>query len=268
MSDSLRVYCDSLGSFVNLSAKPKRIISLVSGLTEALFEMGYGAQVVGVSAHCSRYVPNLTVPVVGDYLQVDENQIKQLEPDLILTTTGVQRGLGRKLSEHGFPVYPCPLPNSLHGILENVTTLGALLDEVDSARALTQRWSRFFLDLETAAPLPRPRVYAECWLGKHVRMVGGFTFIHDIITAAGGENIFGAHRQGYLPLDIAAAERAQPEILLSFSEPDYPIDVNFLQKERGWNLRVIVSDVTRGQNIIHDGPSMMETAAWLKQQIT
>ncbi len=56
-------------------------------------------------------------------------------------------------------------------------------------RSLTQRWSRFFLDLTAASSTPRPKIYAECWFGKHVRMTGGLTFIHDLLQAAGGEKM-------------------------------------------------------------------------------
>ncbi len=272
MPDRLRVYCDSLGRFVSLPAKPQRIVSLVSGLTEALFEIGCGEAVVGISAYCPRYVPNLSIPVVGDYLTADEDLLRQLSPDLVLTTTGVQRGLGKKLSEKGFPVYPLPLPDSLHGILENVLTLGALTDEMTAARILTQRWSRLFLDLTAASPTPRPTIYAECWYGKHVRMTGGLTFINDLLEAAGGENIFGEARAGYLPLDVREVERRHPDILILYSEPEYPVQAQALLAERNWKsilpqLRVIEVDTQRGRNLIHDGPSMMETANWLHKML-
>ena len=268
MTETIKIYCDPLGSFVNIPKKPKRIVSLVSGLTEAIFEIGYGAQVVGVSSYCSRYVKNLSAPVVGDYLVVDEEKLKRLEPDLVLTTTGVQRTLGKKLSEHGFPVYTFLLPNSLNGILENVITLGGLADELDSARALAQRWRRFLLDLKPASLSSRIRVYAECWFGKHTRMVGGFTFINDLLESAGCENIFGNTRYGYLELDIEEAARRQPDLMILFTEPEYPVETSELLEQRGWQgLPVIESKVTRGMNIIHDGPSMMETAKWLKEQL-
>jgi ABC-type Fe3+-hydroxamate transport system substrate-binding protein len=151
--------------------------------------------------------------------------------------------------------------------LENVITLGGLTDEMDSARALAGRWSRFFSDLAAGAPSPRTRVYAECWFGKHVRMVGGFTFINDLLEATGCENIFGDVRQGYLELDIEEATRRHPDLMILFTEPEYPVDASTLLAERGWKLRVIESNVTRGRNIIHDGPSMMETAAWLAGQM-
>jgi ABC-type Fe3+-hydroxamate transport system substrate-binding protein len=273
MTTTQNIYRDALGRAVNIPQKSRRIVSLVSSMTETLFEMNYGQHVVGVSSYCSRYVRDLSAPVVGDYLVIDENKLKAIDPDLILLTSGIQFNVAKRLADKGFPVYTFPLPNSLHGILENTITLGALIDEMDSARALVRRWERFRLDLESGAKKPRPRVYAELWLGKHARTPGGLTFIHDLIESAGGENIFGNQRQGYLPLNLDEAARLKPDIMIAFSEPDYPVDFQSLLAERGWtnsmpNLRIIESNVTRGMNMIHDGPSMMETAAWLRRQIS
>jgi ABC-type Fe3+-hydroxamate transport system substrate-binding protein len=91
--------------------------------------------------------------------------------------------------------------------------------------------------------------------------------VHDLIELAGGENVFGGRAEGYLPLDLAAAAAARPEVFLLFSEPEFPVDPERLVAERGWGrfagLRTVVSTVARGENLIHDGPSYGETARWL-----
>jgi len=263
----MKLYCDPLADFVEIPETPRRIVSLASGLTEALVHMGYGDSIVGISEFCPRYTPQLQVPIVGDYLKIDAEKMRAIQPDLILITTGIQRTLARKLHQDGWPVYVLPLPNSLHGILENVMALGALVDDIPAARALTQTWSRLFLNLEADSPAPRPRVYTELWFGKHVRMAGGLTFVHDLIEAAGGENIFGDRRTGYLDLDPKEVERPQPDIFLCFSEPERPVQAMDLQRERGWNYPFIQADVQPDHNLIHDGPSMMKAAQWLHEQI-
>lgn len=259
----MKVYCDPLGDFVHLPERPRRVVSLVAGFTETLVRMGYGHLLVGISAFCPRFTPEVQAPIVGDYLKVDREKLRGVEPDVILATTGVQRGLAQRLHQEGFPVYVLPLPNSLHGILENVMLLGALVDDMPVARALVRRWAQCFLELRAKAPTPAPRVYAELWFGKHVRMAGGLTFIHDLIEAAGGENIFGDVRTGYLPLDLREVERRRPDIFLCFSEPEHPVQATDLQHERGWSFRTIQADVSPPHNIIHDGPSMMEAVRWL-----
>ncbi|HXF85962.1 MAG TPA: helical backbone metal receptor [Anaerolineales bacterium] len=263
----MKLYCDPLSDFVEIPEHPRRIVSLASGLTEALVHMGYSDSLAGISIWCPNFMPGLNIPIVGDYLTVDEEKLRAAQPDLILITTGVQRGLARKLHKAGWPVYVLPLPNSLHGIFENVMTLGALVDDLAAARALIRRWQRIFSDLEAGARIPRPRIYAEIWFGKHVRMAGGLTFIHDLIETAGGENIFGDIRKGYLDLDLAEVERRRPDIFLVYSEPELPVQAVDLQRERGWNYRTIQADISPPHNIIHDGPSMMEAAQWLHTMI-
>ena len=53
----VKVYCDSLGDFVQLPEKPLRIVSLVAGFTETLVEIGYGHAIVGISEFFRRFSP-------------------------------------------------------------------------------------------------------------------------------------------------------------------------------------------------------------------
>ncbi|GAB4456603.1 MAG: helical backbone metal receptor [Anaerolineales bacterium] len=263
----MKIYCDPLASFVEIPEHPRRIVSLASGLTEALVHMGCSDSIAGVSIWCPNFTPQLHAPIVGDYLKVDETELRAVQPDLILITTGVQRGLARNLHKAGLPVYVLPLPNSLHGIFENVMALGALVDDLPAARLLIGKWQRLFLDLEADSPTPKPRIYAEIWFGKHIRMAGGLTFIHDLIQAAGGENIFGGVRKGYLELDLAEVQRRRPDIFLVYSEPELPVQAADLARERGWTIPTIQADISPPHNIIHDGPSMMKAAQWLHAEI-
>ncbi|MCS6949906.1 MAG: helical backbone metal receptor [bacterium] len=266
----MRVFCDTLGVEVELPERPQRVVCLVSSLTETLFEMGCADRIAGISAYCSRYVPSHRIPAVGDYLRVDEALLQQIDPDLILVTTGIQRALGVKLARAGYPVYALPLPSSLSGVMENVNLLGGLMNEVEAARRLRQRWEQQFQTLPLTAPVRRPRVYIELWFGRHLRTVGALSFVHDLVESAGGDNLFGRDRRAYFSPDLEQVERLRPDVLLFHTEPDdYPVDVPALIEERGWHRwkpapYVVVGGVQKGRNIIHDGPSIMETATWLQ----
>lgn len=56
-----------------------------------------------------------------------------------------------------------------------------------------------------------------------------------------------------------------------FSEPEHPVDPAALVAERGWDRafapRLVVSTTDRGRNLIHDGPSLLETARWLAGEL-
>lgn len=267
-----RVPGSLLGERIEIPARPRRVVSLVSGLTEAIWAMGLEERIVGVSRYCARYVGIGGRPVAGSYLQIDEAVLAELKPDLVLMTGGVQLGVARKLAAAGWPVYVLPLPESIYGIMENIRRIGALLGELPAALALTDRLERDVGLLRATAPRHRPGVLAELWCGRHVRMVGGLTFIHDLVTLAGGDNIFAAEPEGYLKFDDLAVRARRPDVVVVFwEEDDHVVDVAALLAERGWPgqwpFRVIEAGIQRGRNLIHDGPSLIETARWLRAEL-
>ncbi len=268
MSRTLR--CEPLDTLVTLPDKPSRVACLCSGWTEALWEMGLANRMAGVSKYCSRYVDTSGKTIVGDYLRIDEAALDAIDADLILMTGGVQLGVARRLAKAGRPVYLLPLPDSFAGILENIRRLGALMGEMAAAHELTARMEAEASRLRATRPAIPPRVYAELWFGRHPRMAGGLTFIHDLIELAGGQNIFADRPEGYLKLDLPAVVAAKPDVVVLFhEEDDHPLDVPAWETERNWpDIRLIESGITRGQNLIHDGPSILDTVNWLQRRIS
>ena len=267
-ADKRRVRCEALGTIVEIPGKARRMVSLVAGYTETLWELGLGERVVGVSAFCSRYVNTGERVVAGDYLKVDEDVLRALKPDLVLMTGGVQLGVARRLAAAGFPVYVLPLADSFSGILENVRRIGALAGEMTAAHALTERMEREAAELRASAPVTRPRVYVELWFGRHPRMAGGLTFVHDLITLGGGENIWADAPTGYLKLDLVETEKRRPDVAVIFWEDDdTQVDALGLMRERGWTMRLVEAQLRPGQILIHDGPSCLNVARWLRSRL-
>jgi ABC-type Fe3+-hydroxamate transport system substrate-binding protein len=198
--------------------------------------------------------------------------LTELAPDLILVTTGLQRNLGLKLAEKGLPVYALPLPNSLYGLLENTVTIGALMNEVQGGRRLCLQMETKAAQIRNRNVGPRPRVYVELWFGRHMPTIGGFTYIDDLVTIAGGDPIFAERRDGYFIPDLVKVERLHPDLFLLSSELEYPVVSEELLSERGWDRslkpKIVESTVTRGQNLIQEGPSLLETATWLQNQFS
>ncbi len=254
---------------LSLATVPQRIISFVSSATETLFDLGCGESVVGVTPYCSRYVEGLQAPIAGDYLKADLTQLRELEPDLVLVTSGIQSALAKRLAEAGLPVHALPLPASRFGILENQIALGGLMHKVAEARALCTHMEAGFANLIATAPARRPSVFIEMWCGRHLRGIGGLSFIHDLVELAGGVAIPTVRSEAYPVPDLELVAALRPDVVLFFQEPEFPVDATALLAQRGWNWgpRVISSDITKGQNIIHDGPSYFDTARWLREQL-
>jgi ABC-type Fe3+-hydroxamate transport system substrate-binding protein len=253
----------------DLATPPRRVISFVSSATETLFALGCGEAAVGVTPYCGRYVEGLQAAIAGDYLKADVEHLRSLEPDLVLVTSGIQAALAHRLAEAGLPLHALPLPASRFGLLENQIALGGLMHRVTEARALCTRMEAGFADLIASAPARRPTVFIEMWCGRHLRGIGGLSFIHDLVELAGGVAIPSARSEAYPVPDLTAVAALRPETILFFQEPEFPVDAASLIAERGWTWgpRIISSDITKGRNIIHDGPSYLDTARWLRQQL-
>lgn len=266
-----RVPCELLGTRVDLPDRPQRIVCLTSGATETLFALGAGERVIGVSSYCGRYADVSRTTIVGDYLRVDEERLRELAPDLVLLTSGVQLGVARRLHKAGFPVMVLPMPTTFAGIVDNVRQVAALADETVAGAALADGLAddAALLRAVVRARVRRPRLFVDLWFGRHERTTGGLSFVHDLVQLAGAENVFGARGDGYCEVDPAEVRAARPEAVLVFTEEDdHPVDVAALVRERGWEgVPVVVSDIGRGRIVIHDGPSFLESARWLAREL-
>jgi ABC-type Fe3+-hydroxamate transport system substrate-binding protein len=224
-----------------------------------------------VTPWCARYVPGLAAPVVAEYVAGDPAAIAAVRPDLVLATDGVQLPLARRLAAAGLPVFLLPVPRSRAGILENARALGGLVGRVAEARALCDRLEADCAALLARAPATRPRGYAELWFGRHVRRPGGLSFVSDVLWLAGLAPVHADRADAYEPPDLEEVARLAPEWVVVFSEPEHPVDAGALVAARGWDRafapRIAVSTVDRGRNLIHDGPSFVETARWLRAEL-
>ena len=268
----MKIHNELIDHTFDLPEQPRRIVSLSSGFTEALFTMNRADRVVGVSSYCSRYVDIADRPVVGDYLTVDREKLDALAPDLIVVTGGIQRSLALKLKRDGYPVYALPLPESFVGVCDAVVRLGGLTGDVSRGRDLAWNMMTEAARIRSAWPGAVPSAYVELWFGRHLRTIGGRTFIHDTVEIAGGNPLFGSNPGSYLEPDELDRDGLRPDVFLGFHEPEFPVDFAAEAENRWWTGNgaapaVIVSDVTRGRNLIHDGPSLLETARWLQGEL-
>src|SRR5436190_6911427 len=67
-----------------LAEQPQRIVSTSPSITEALFALGLGSRVAGVSTYCHFPSEVDRLPRVGTYLKPNVEVIARLKPDLVI----------------------------------------------------------------------------------------------------------------------------------------------------------------------------------------
>jgi ABC-type Fe3+-hydroxamate transport system substrate-binding protein len=117
--------CALLAATGGASADGLRIISLAPSVTETLFAIGAGPQVVGVSQYCDYPPAALKLPRVGSFLTPNVEEIVGLRPNLIigLETAANQREL-QALQRMGYPVL-LTSDDTLEGIEDGIERIGA-----------------------------------------------------------------------------------------------------------------------------------------------
>ena len=181
---------DSYGRTVVIKEEPKRIISLSSSITEIAFLLGAEDKIVGVSDFCE-YPPEVEkIPKVGKLLNINVETLLALHPDLVLITSHVTKEDVAKIENAGIPVFSVKAEDNIEGLFYTIDKMGEILNRQEEATTLATNYRHKIDSMQQQKPESTKSVYYVVGFGK----TGDFTapgnsYIHDIITLAGGRNI-------------------------------------------------------------------------------
>ena len=216
-------------------ARPRRIVSLVPSLTEALAAFGLDDETVGLTRFCVH--PDgwkRRKTIVGGTKGTDQARVLALAPDLVVANREENdRAPVEALAAAGVPVW-------LSDIATVADTLGALRDlgrvthrETEAARVVADLAARF-----AAIPQPPAPVRAVYLIWRDPWMtVGADTIVHDVMARGGLANAFG-DRARYPAVTAAEIAEARPRVVLLSSEP-FPFAAKHLAE-----VHAIVPDAT------------------------
>jgi iron complex transport system substrate-binding protein len=196
---------------------PGRVVSLVPACTEMLFAVGAGPLVVGVSSF-DRYPPEVATRTrVGALLDPDLERIIALKPDLVIIDAS-QDELRTQLRRASIGVFE----HRTGDLAQIVATIRALGERVGRATEAERVASRMESDIAAVragvASRPRPRVLLvfgrESRTLRNIFASGGKGFLHEVLDAAGGENIFADVNRESVQATTELILARQPEVIV------------------------------------------------------
>jgi len=209
-----RVYTDDAGRQVDIDRAPERIVSFGPSITEILFALGLDDRVVGVTDFCDYPEAAKAKPKVGNSFSPSIEKVVELEPDLVLTVEHEQ--FNSELDGLGIEFVVLD-PEDLRSIMDTVRLAGQVTGKAREADRLADDMEAVISGVtgrvEGAA---RPAVFfmvdgtdpAMPWTA------GGQSFIHDVITIAGGRNIAAGIADDYTQLSIEEIVNADPDVIV------------------------------------------------------
>ena len=202
---------DDLAYAVSVPREPRRVVSLVPSITEAL-ATSCRERLVGATDWCT-HPSDLAVQRVRGTKNPDLKAIAALRPDLVVANKEENRELDvRRLRAEGIPVWVTDI-ETVPGALDS---LGRLFAEVldlgtpDWLAAARNEWDR---------PVPEPSldvavaIWRDPWMA-----VGRDTFTGDLVARLGWRNVLADHADRYPHVDVTDLDRDGLVVLL----PDEP----------------------------------------------
>jgi iron complex transport system substrate-binding protein len=207
---------DDEGRLVRLAQPARRIVSLAPHVTEMLFAIGAGGQMVGAINFSDYPDAAKKIPRVGDHDAVDIELIRMLAPDLVVAwRSGNAQKQIEKMRELGIPVFVTE-PDAMDDIAAAIEKLGTLTGAPAQAvaRGFRTRIERLRATYAGRAPV---RVYYQVW-PQPLMTVNDHHVIGDVMRMCGAVNVF-ADLPSRVPIvNIEVVLAANPEMIVTTGE--------------------------------------------------
>lgn len=230
---------DYLGTTYTIEKEPQKVVSVSPSMTELIYALGAQDKLVGRSDYCDYPEETVSVESVGSMQTPDVEKIISLEPDLVIVTNMVDEQVVSKLTDVDISVLTVADVQDLSQIYDMVSMVGAALNKNAEAAALVKEGKETITDVEgKVKDLEAPSVYYVVSYGEYGDSIpGGDTFIHGIITAAGGDNI-GKDITGW-SINLEEIIEKDPDIIIipsyydgAFQEADHYKDLTAVKEGR------------------------------------
>jgi len=219
---------DDYGHLVRLASPPRRIVSLNPATTELLFALGAGDRVVGRTQYDLWPDSARLVPSVGAGMQPNLEAVLGRKPDLVVMyASGSDRGAADRLTAAGVPTAAFRMDH-ITDFVRVTIQLGRLLGDTLRAHAVVDSVTSTLDRVRHATQsLERPSVFLHAW-EKPLMTLGGGSFVSELVTVAGGRNIYDLLAAPSPVVTLEDVVRRNPDIVLVS-----PIErTNMLQSDR------------------------------------
>jgi ABC-type Fe3+-hydroxamate transport system substrate-binding protein len=250
----IRQVLDDLNTGVELPARPRRVVSLVPSLTEAIASSAREV-LVGATDWCT-HPSDLDLVRVRGTKNPDVRRIVGLRPDLVVCNQEENRRIDvERLRSAGVSVWVTRIQtlDEAFGSLDRLFRVAlnrrrpGWLDEAE------QSWS----SPPTGRLCAAVAIWRDPWM-----VVGSGTFTGDLLARLGVENVFGEHSERYPHVTLADIAAAGADVVVLPDEP-YAFHAGDGPEAFAGKAVALVS----GRYLTWYGPSLVEARGVLSAQL-
>lgn len=251
---------DDLGNQIVLEKAPQRIVSMIPSATETVCALNACDLLVGRDEYSNFPKSVKDVPAMGNGFSPNLEAIVAAEPDLVIIDESGD--LAKQLLDLGIPVY-AGTAQTFGDVFEKIAVIGLMIDREKEAAFLNLKLKTGLASIhKSIVGLQSPSVYYE--LDSSPYSVGPKSFIGEIISLAGANNIVTADLGDFPKLDPEYIVAANPDIIL-LADAQWGESVETLAARAGWSglsaivdNRVVELSQEQVDKINRPGPRIVE----------
>jgi iron complex transport system substrate-binding protein len=250
---------DDSGVEVTLDSPAEAIVSLAPANTEIAYAIGAGDKMVAGTSYDDYPEEATALPKIGDFSNPNVEKIASYSPDLVLAAGGIQADLRSQLEDLGMTVYVVD-PKTYEGVIATIENIGRLAGSDAGAAEVAEEMTAALTEVQTqVSGLAPATTFLEIY-SKPLMTAGADTFIDDMITIAGGENIGATAGSGFPNFSTEVLVKTDPAVYIadsgSMSEPGQ------IEERAGFGELTAVKDgkvyVIEDSLIARPGPRLAE----------
>ena len=238
-TETKKTVTDREGNEVTIPTKIERIVSTAPSNTEVLVDLGVADKLVCVDNY-SEGIEGLNKDVEKmDFSAPDAEAIIGLEPDIIIASGYNKSGSGddpfKAVSDAGISVVYIPSSNSINGIYKDIEFLASIVNAEDEGQKIISNMKKEISEIAEKGKTIKDKktVYFEIGPAPTLYSIGKDTFVNEMISLIGAENIFKDEESWISPTEESVLDANPDVILTNVNYVDDP--VSEIIGRKGWD---------------------------------
>ena len=229
---------DGYGREVTLEQPAQQIVSLAPSITEILFAIGAGDQVVGRDDFSNYPEAAVSLPSIGgNFGELNTEAIVALQPDLVLAAELTTQEQVQALQDLGLTVFLLANPVEMEGMYDMLGIAAQLTGREAETEALVaslqERVAAVEETISSAETTPVVFYELDSTDPSAPWTAGPGTFIDTLITMAGGENLGASFDGAWVQVSSEELLSKNPDVIV-LGDAVWGVTVESVEARAGW----------------------------------
>ncbi|MGE7778780.1 helical backbone metal receptor [Peribacillus sp. NPDC097264] len=266
---------DAVGNQVTIEQKPEKIVSLIPSNTEAVFALGSGEKVIGVSENDNYPEETKDIQKIGG-MEIDTEMILALQPDIVLAHESAhnsKEGI-QQLKDAGIPVLIVNDAKNFKEVYTSIEMIGTAIGELDKAKEIVKTMQNKLEKIKEKAKAikseDRKSVFVEVSPSPEIYTTGKNTFMDEMLDIISADNVAG-ELDGWVKLDEESMIAANPDVIITTYGYYTGDPVKEVTGRNGWaDIQAVKNDEVfdvHSDIVTRSGPRLIEGVEELAKSV-